>query len=97
MKFLNPLKNMNYDTILEFILATFPDDTFTVADGFDKAVIGIEEYSLRLIYSSSKCIEILIEDEEMELDDAIEHFEYNVKCAWIGEKTPIWCDDYYNI
>jgi hypothetical protein len=87
---------MNYYTTLEFILETFPNGTFTTADGFDAAVIGIEEYSLRLIYSSTKCIEILI-DNGMELNDAIEHFEYNVKCAWIGEKTPIWCDDYYNI
>lgn len=87
---------MNHYTTLEFILATFPEDTFTLADGFDSAVIGIEEYSFRLIYSSSKCIDILIE-EGMQLDEAIEHFEFNVKGAWIGENTPIWCDDYYSI
>lgn len=87
---------MSYYTTLEFILQTFPEDTFLTADGFDEAVIGLEEYSLRLIYSSQKCIEILIA-QGMELNDAIEHFEYNVKGGYVGEKTPIWCDDYYNI
>jgi hypothetical protein len=87
---------MNYYTTLEFILDTFPKGTFTIVEGFDSAVIGLEEYSLRLIYSSSKCIEILVDD-GMELNDAIDYFEYNLKNMYLGEKTPIWCDDYFNI
>jgi hypothetical protein len=30
-----------------------------IADGFNDAIIGIEESTLRLIYSISKCINIL--------------------------------------
>jgi methyl-accepting chemotaxis protein len=30
---------------------------------------------------------------DMNEEDAIEYFEYNVSGAYIGEKTPIWCDD----
>jgi hypothetical protein len=63
------------------------------ADGFDDAIIGIDLNSMRVIYSISKCIEVLMED--MEEIDAIEHFDYNVFSAWVGEKTPIWCRDYY--
>jgi hypothetical protein len=39
----------------------------------------------------SKCIEILKKD--MDEEDAIDYFEYNVCGAYVGEKTPIWCED----
>jgi hypothetical protein len=32
----------------------------------------------------------------MNEEDAIEYFEYNVSGAYMGEKTPIWCDDILN-
>jgi hypothetical protein len=43
------------------------------------------------VYSVSKCLEILMED--MDEEDAIEFFSYNVSEAYVGEKTPIWCWD----
>jgi hypothetical protein len=66
-----------------------------LADGFDDAVIGIDESSMRVIYSSGKCIEILMLQSEMLLDQAIEFFEFNVKGSYVGDKTPIWCEDMY--
>lgn len=79
--------------LLDGIVEFYEDEEILKADGFDEAVIGIEESSMRLIYSVGKCIEILITEEEMNLEDAVEHFDYNVKNAWVGDKTPIWCDD----
>ena len=67
--------------------------TFLKADGFDEAVIGFEENSGRLIYSVTKCLEILVTNDEMSMEDAIEHFDFNVSGAWVGENTPIWCVD----
>lgn len=29
---------------------------------------------------------------EMNPDDAIEHLEYNVYCAYVGEKTPLFIE-----
>jgi len=78
--------------MLEQILKWFPDDDLLKADGYDDAIIGIDDSSLRLIYSVKKCIDILIADGLSE-DDAIDFFNYNTKCALIGEKTPIWCND----
>jgi hypothetical protein len=46
---------------------------------------------MRLIYSVSKCIEILSQD--MSEEDALEHFYYNVSGSYVGDKTPIWCID----
>jgi hypothetical protein len=79
--------------ILELILENNPDDSFLKADGFDEAVIGWEENSGRLIYSVTKCIEALMA-EGMADEDAIDHFYFNVAGAYVGEKTPIFCNDY---
>ncbi len=79
--------------MLEKILEWFPEEEILKADGYDDAIIGIDDSSMRLIYSVSKCIQILIEDEGMTEEDALEHFHYNTKGSWVGEQTPIWCTD----
>ena len=68
--------------LLDGIVEFYEDEEILKADGFDEAVIGIEESSMRLIYSVGKCIEILITEEEMNLEDAVEHFDYNVKMKY---------------
>ena len=80
------------ETYLDKILAWFSEDEFLKADGFDEAIIGIDEATMRLIYSKSKCIEILM-SEGLDEEDALEHFSYNIQGAYVGEKTPIWCLD----
>jgi hypothetical protein len=77
---------------LDKIIENFSDETFLMADGFDSAVIGYD-LNFRLIYSVKKCIDILI-SEGMSEEDAFEHFDYNVAGSYVGEKTPIWCNDY---
>lgn len=77
--------------MLEKILGWFPDEELLKADGLDEAIIGIDDGSMRLIYSKSKCIEILCR--EMDEEDALEHFNYNIAGGYVGEKTPIWCLD----
>lgn len=79
--------------MLDKILEWFPESEILKADGFDDAIIGIEEATQRLIYSCEKCIQILIAGGMTE-EDALEYFNYNVSGAWMGEKTPIWCIDY---
>ena len=79
--------------ILKGILNYYEDEELLLADGFDDAVIGVDESTMRIIYSSSRSIEILIERDNMTPDEALEYFDYNVKGAYIGDKTPIWCED----
>jgi hypothetical protein len=80
--------------MLEIIIENYEDEEILKADGFDDAVIGIDTNSMRLIYSVQKCIEVLRE-EGMDEIDAVEYFEYNVLGAYVGEKTPIWCNDFF--
>lgn len=81
--------------MIDEIIEQYAEETFLKADGFDKAIIGVEENSMRLIYSVSKCLAILCED--MSQEDAVEHFEFNVKGSYMGEKTPIWCEDNFEL
>ena len=77
--------------MLDKIVEWFPEDELLIADGFDDAIIGIDDNSMRLIYSVNKCIEILSKD--MDEEEAVEYFDFNVRGSYVGEKTPIWCTD----
>jgi|TARA_R100000278_G_scaffold122065_1_gene107366 hypothetical protein len=79
--------------MIDSIIENYYEEEFLKADGFDAAIIGVEENSMRLIYSVSKCLDILQED--MSEIDALEYFTYNVSGSYVGEKTPIWCWDNY--
>ena len=77
----------------EIIIDRMPDETFIIADGFDDAIIGICERTNCIIYSTKRVLEILMEEQGMEYDDALEHFGYNIVGSYMGEMTPIFCDD----
>jgi len=78
--------------MIKDILECYDEETFLKADGFDGAIIGVDENSMRLIYYITLCLEILM-NEGMDEDEADEHFSFNVQGAYMGEKTPIWCND----
>jgi len=85
--------------LLQTILDHHEDEEILKADGFDQAVIGIGQAfgdNSRLIYSVKKCLEILV-GQGMNYEDAVEHFEFNVSGAYVGERTPIWCYDDYEV
>jgi len=72
------------------IIDLFEDEELMFVDGFDEAIIGIDTVSYRVIYNKEIMIEVLI-GEGMSYDDALEHFSYNIEGAYVGEKTPIYC------
>lgn len=78
--------------MLERLVELYEDEELLKADGFDDAVIGICTREYRLIYSMAKVIDILMA-EGMTEEDALEHYYYNISGAWVGDKTPIFCED----
>lgn len=60
-----------------------------LADGFDDAILGIDIVSHRVIYCVAKMTDILIE-EGMDPVDAMEHLDYNILNAYVGDYTPIF-------
>jgi len=81
--------------MIQKIVEQYEDEVFLYAEGFDNAIIGVNEADMRLIYSVKKCITILCRD--MKEEDAIEHFDFNVRGSYVGEKTPIWCEDRFEL
>jgi hypothetical protein len=98
--------------MLEQILENYSEDSFLKLDGFDDAILGVDEKTMILIYSVSKILEILynqfeitqhdldeydiltgytVEDKKREM--ALEYFDFNINCAYMGKKTPILCFD----
>jgi len=84
-------------TKLEQIIEWYPDEEFLSADGFEEALIGVVYDKMKsvhlLVYSRTKCIEILIERDKMSKEEAEEFFDFNVEGAYMGEKTPLYVDD----
>ena len=78
---------------LNNIFEMYPDEMFLKMDGFDNAVIGVDERTMRLVYSKSKIMRQLIT--EMDYETAMEHFDYNIAGAWMGEQTPIIVNDMF--
>jgi hypothetical protein len=77
--------------MIKEIIAHYEEETFLVLDGFDKAIIGVDEKNMLLIYSVKKCLKIL--EKEMSNEDAIDYFYYNVVGSCVAEKSPILCFD----
>jgi hypothetical protein len=71
------------------------DEDLLWADGLLHAVIGIATRAdgLRVVcYSIEKIIEIFMTRDGMTEEEAYEFYEFNVACAWVGDKTPIFVE-----
>ena len=87
---------------LSEILEVYQDTEFIKADGFDDAIIGVDETRMALIYSVGKVIELIkasIDVNTLEEDDDIdeiaqEHFNFNIGGAKFSDpRYPVWCHD----
>jgi hypothetical protein len=78
----------------DLIIELYGDtDDVVFADGLDDAIIGFEPNLWKVVYSRSMVIEILTRDGMTE-EEAVEYAEYNTFGAYIGDKTPIWVEDF---
>ena len=71
------------------------DDDLLWADGLLNAVIGIATRAdgMRVVcYSIEKIIEVFMTRDGMTEEEAYEFYEFNVACAWVGDKTPIFVE-----
>jgi hypothetical protein len=76
------------------ILLDLYGDQFIIAVGFDKAIIGFDENSDRAIYSVKKIINVLMKDERMSYDDALEWYQtYMANGRPNNNNEPIYCND----
>jgi len=82
-------------TIIEKLIEVNPKAL--TADGLDRAMIGIGDRNGNkvAVYSSEKCIEVFMEDNQWCYEDAMEYFTFNTEGAYMGKYTPIfkWEED----
>jgi hypothetical protein len=58
--------------------------------GYEECAIGVSMDGDRLIYSMEFCVNKLRKDNEWDLDDAQEYFDYNILNVRTGSKDPIF-------
>ena len=60
-------------------------------DGFDSAKIGVMSRAGEediVVYDYDKCVQILMQREQLTEEEAEEWMDYNVVCARSGDSTP---------
>ena len=82
------------ENMLGRMILVFNDENLLKADGYDDVVIGIADEIRKLVYSITKMLEIAKQQNPDLTDEEIEEYVYyNTIRAFVGPKTPIWCDD----
>ena len=64
-----------------------------LVDGFEDAVVGVcERFGAVPVvaYDREQCIEILMERDGMDYEEAMEFFGFNVEEAYVGDGTPVF-------
>jgi hypothetical protein len=65
-----------------------------ILEGFDSAILGVGESagwdSPCIVYDYQKCLDVLVQKNDWEREDAIEWMDYNVINAHMGEGNPVF-------
>jgi hypothetical protein len=89
--FLNPFY---YIWVMEIDIHEIAEGAILL-DGLENAIIGItQEFGNgpRVLYSKEGIIDILMERDGMEYDEAIEFYDFNILGLYVGEQNPIFLD-----
>lgn len=76
------------------IAENYPELLVMDPDYFDDAIVGVvTRIGLEAVcYDTNKVLEILMEQEGLTEEDAMEHMSYNMKGSWVGEYTPVFLE-----
>jgi hypothetical protein len=83
---------------IEFIKDSLEEGT-VVLSGLDNCIIGTTTNHLNLevlVYSVSSILEVLRDRDNMEPEDALEFFFYNISGAYLGDTNPIYLHNELN-
>jgi hypothetical protein len=89
--------NKEFNAVRQWVVHAFGPELLT-ADDLDRALVGVAEVKGRcpvVVYDKNRVIELLLED-GCTLEEALEHFDFNVADAYVGNYTPgyvtLWKD-----
>lgn len=83
-----------YDS-LEVMFAMLEGEEKLYPTAMEKAIIGtVERFGMepQILLDQDVFINILMEEEGLTEEEAIEYFEYNVIGAWMGDNTPCFAN-----
>jgi len=73
------------------MIAPIKEDEPLKADGFDEAIIGVDYKQGKFVYAIELMLEKMMQEpSNMTMEEAIEYFDFNIGCAYVGEMTPIY-------
>lgn len=70
-------------------MVTENEEGYLIAEGFDDCIVGFSTKGI-VVYDANKMIAKLIERDGMTDEEAVEFFNFNIECAYVGEKTPVY-------
>ena len=62
-------------------------------NGFDDEILGMTEGLSQVCYSKRRILLKLMTESDMQYEDAIDYFEFNILGLYVGVGTPIIIDD----
>ena len=76
------------------IAESYPDALLLDPEYFDDAIVGIiHDFNRTAVcYSESKIIELLMSEDKMDYDEALEYYQYNILGAWMGDWSPMYLE-----
>ena len=83
-------ENLN---IREYLEPMFEGLLYLSEPEFDAAIVGVADrigMETVVVYDTSKVIDILCERDGMDRDTASEYYEFNIRGAYVGERTPMF-------
>ena len=78
-------------------VCSYLDEEILLMDGFEEAFIGFSRRCSQptlATYSWKKMIDVLVQRDGMNEEEAAEFIEYNCAGAWMGELTPVILYEY---
>jgi len=85
-----------HGSFLEYCAERYPEANLIYPTGFEQAIIGVTDElggEPALVMSTSIAIEIIQGDTGLSLQDALDHFYFNVRgSVYPGDQNPIWID-----
>ncbi len=93
---LQPKKNKTLRSSMEIWEEEYPDlMMLEPREIYDKAIVGVvERINLTAFcYDTQEILNILAEPEyRMNPEEALEHFEFNIRGSYVGEHSPVFLD-----
>jgi len=82
-------------TVRDWVAWHDPEMMLLEGEEFDRAIVGIVTaggMEDRVLYDQGLVIQVLQDHHGMDADEAVEWFDHNIACAYVGDRTPAFME-----